>query len=128
MSELASIEKLRGYFTGDGMRHGLIHALIDDVEQEISEQFIKLPVGDDGMPIHVGDCCEMNDERFEVRQLKTDGDYWWAIDRLGRPLLTMFCHHVKPRTIEDVLCDYEDHILTLKEAAAELRGMMKADE
>lgn len=81
-------------------------AMLDDIEAEIERDYMKMPVDADGVPIHIGDICTKLDERFEVRQLRTDGDAWWTIDRLGESYMANFCHHAKQRTLEDVLRDF----------------------
>ena len=82
-----------------------LHLIADEIEAEIAANYLELPIGLDHEPIHVGDICEMNGERFEVRQLKTDGDCWWAVARIGECYLTWYCRHVKPRTLEDIVAD-----------------------
>ena len=107
MSEIKALEKLRNAITTYAAEcdERWLLASCDDVEAEITERYMLLPVDADGVPIHVGDICEMNGERFEVRQLTTDGDYWWAVDRLGEFYIAELCRHVKSRTLEDVLID-----------------------
>lgn len=111
---MKSIEKLRQFLEDQfGSDRFAIHeygytqgmAIAKSIEKEIAELYMLLPVDADGVPIHIGDICEMSDDRFEVRQLKTDGDYWWVFDRLGDFYIAELCRHVKPRTLEDVLRD-----------------------
>lgn len=130
MSEIKALEKLRecanhesaGFFVNLEQAFGLsrykcgdstvkpnggmiLNAIADEIEAEISDRYMLLPMDTDGVPIRVGDICKMNDERFEVRQLRTDGDYWWAVDRLGEFYMAKFCRHVKSRTLEDIVQD-----------------------
>lgn len=118
---MKSIERLRewvppaGSWTVKGEPQ--IRQIADEIEAEwqdsydamcleIERDYMRLPVDADGVPIHVGDICMKLDERFEVRQLRTDGDAWWTIDRLGESYMANFCHHAKPRTLEDVLREF----------------------
>ena len=112
---LESIERLRNYFKGDGMAHGAIHKLIDDVEREIAERYMKLPVDADGVPIRIGDNMEATDDVDEdgrpYKQLATGytmskpdgkGNLWFTDDD-GIAYDPRYSCHVKPRTIEGVL-------------------------
>ena len=95
--------------------------LIDEIEAEIAERYMELPVDADGVPIHMGDTVEGelvfddatakgtvttyhihdNDEPDTV-YIKVDcGNGTWTI----KELRIKRCHHVKPRTLEDVLVD-----------------------
>lgn len=58
------------WITADACDH-----LIDEIEAEITDNYMRLPVDADDVPIHVGDICEMNGERFKVQQLCTDGNF-----------------------------------------------------
>ena len=104
---MKSIDKLREYTLCDKGEELTAYfsskEIADEIEAEIAANYLELPIGLDHEPIHVGDICEMNGERFEVRQLKTDGDCWWAVARIGECYLTWYCRHVKPRTLEDVI-------------------------
>ena len=81
-------------------------AICNEIEAEIADGYTRLPVDADGVPIHVGDICEMGGVQFKVRQLCTDGNCWWAVDGTGEFYIAELCHHVKPRTLEDVLREY----------------------
>ena len=96
--------------------------LIDEIEAEIAANYLELPVDADDEPIHMGDTVEGelvfddatakgtvttyhihdNDEPDTV-YIKVDcGNGTWTI----KELRIKRCHHVKPRTLEDVLEDY----------------------
>lgn len=84
----------------------IVMAMLDDIEAEIERDYMKLPVDSDGVPIHVGDICEMSEVQFKVRQLNTDGYCWWAVDEAGEFYIAELCRHVKPCTLEDVLNEF----------------------
>ena len=101
---------------GRDYRH---NSIADAIEAEIAERYMLLPVDADGVPIRIGDTLEERHtdgetERFTVFGYTTEYSTWTA-DNL--PLMatnesaTEFycnrCRHIKPRTIEDVLRDFE---------------------
>ena len=78
---------------GRDYRHGRI---ADEIEREIAERYMELPVDSDGVPIRVGD------------KLILDNGYHPPMEVEVQPLTTYqpSCYrHVKPRTIEDVLTE-----------------------
>ena len=96
--------------------------LIDEIEAEIAERYMELPVDANGVPIHMGDTVEGelvfddatakgtvttyhihdNDEPDTV-YIKVDcGNGTWTI----KELRIKRCHHVKLRTLEDVLNEF----------------------
>ena len=104
---MESIERLRSWSSyileGDIDKQRDIHQLANEIESEIAEKYMALPLDADGVPIHVGDILTDTryDEPFEV----------WAItDKPVSKKLsvcpTMYLKHVKPRTVEDVLDDF----------------------
>ena len=144
-TELTSVEKLRKYALYDrGKEYSAyvnVDEVADEIEREVSERFIKLPVDMDGVPIRIGDTMRKVGERvpIKVMSLTFYEDYVDVNTKFkvanGHESFTVLCgmdvnqlRHFEPRTIEDVLFDYEAHIMSLKEAAAELREMMEADD
>lgn len=124
-TELTSVEKLReGVLEfAPNIRRKVCMAL-DEIEREVAYRYMLLPVDADGVPWHIGDVTENKNivngitfDRHGAHFSSTRGD----IDPSNHM-------HGGPRTIEDVLFDYEANALSLGEAAAELRGMMEADE
>lgn len=104
-----------------------------ELRREIAERFIELPVDADGVPIHLGDRLDNFGEKFVCEWIEFEmgnASVGYAIGdgELPPAFAPDECEHVKQRTIEDVLTDYAANGLTLEEAAAELRGMMEADE
>lgn len=75
--------------------------IADEVDAEIAERFMELPVDADGVPIHVGD--EITDRDCipgivisvsATRVYCKDGSWVYPSD----------CHHFKPDSLEEVLC------------------------
>ena len=80
------------------------NACIEELEAEIAERFMELPCDADGVPILIGDVVAAQDEQpFKVRAFQYDVFGWFAIERLGSQWNVNQLHHVKPRTIEEVL-------------------------
>lgn len=101
-----SVDKLRDYasryhrVTGQMTEMGRI---ADEIEAEIAERYMALPVDADGVPIRVGD---------KIEHRGHTGDVWlfganeiMCTDRVCYPIGE--CHLVKSRTLEDVLTDKE---------------------
>lgn len=112
---MESIEKLRKYADGfvTVQTHDDLMGIIDEIEAEIAERYMELPVDADGVPIHVGHLIEygFKGERLEVTHigLTKHGDPTIAYRRpngtLDSSCIGSECRHVKPRTVEDVLED-----------------------
>lgn len=87
-------------------------SIADAIEAELSERYMELPVGADGLPIHVGDKMEYIDcAPFVVCAVAPGVIHAWAETKLGEGKTTEAyppaqCHHFKPRTIEDVLREF----------------------
>ena len=96
---MKSLEKLRGfkhYLSTNEAMH-----IADEIEREVSERYMELPVDADGVPWHIGD---MTENRNVVNGI--------AFDRHGAHFISTLndidpgIHtHYKPRTLENVLCD-----------------------
>lgn len=125
---MKSINRLRQFLEDQfGSERFAIHsygyvqgmAIANIIEKEIAERYMELPVDADGEPIHMGDTVEGelvfddvitkgtvttyhihdNDEPDTV-YIKVDcGNGTWTI----KELIIKRCHHVKPRTLEDVI-------------------------
>lgn len=78
--------------------------LIDEIEVEIAERYMELPVDADGVPIRLGDIMERVGGGPSQQACCicsggfNDAPIWCARD----------FRHVKPRTLEDVLEEYYD--------------------
>lgn len=125
MSELESIAKLRewshrhdnGWIQKDGSiviqadTHGVrygdnygeaIRSMIDEIEREVDERFMELPVDADGVPIHMGDMMKGVFETFEVCAVSEHYVYW-ADGRHWEEASE--CRHFKPVTAESMVLD-----------------------
>lgn len=91
--------------------HKAFDKACSDIEAEVAEKYMLLPVDADGVTIHVGDMIEYgcNGERLEVTHigLTKHGDPTVAYRRpngtLDASCIGSECRHYKPRTLEDVL-------------------------
>lgn len=96
--------------------------IADEIEREIAEKYMELPVDADGVPIHLGDMVEGellfdnatvkgtvttyhihdDDEPGTVYVRVKPTEDTWTI----KELRFTRCRHVKPRTVEDVLVEF----------------------
>ena len=112
--------------------------IADDIEAEVAERFVELPVDAEGVPVKIGDTLQLGDTRGEVVALTycpSNGklSWEWQCDT-GDWYNTAFARHVRPRTVEDVLKElegmrgngatYEDVVARCSELADELRGLI----
>ena len=152
MSEIKALDKLREIadrlddaaarmsehgFSPIGIKAGII---ADEIEREIQERYLLLPVDADGVPIHVGDKLDWCGKKIIVRGVCKDS-VWFepdSNDQEWRCIWANTCRHVKPRTLEDVLTDFvlavrEDANLTngvarnVDKYAAEIRELLGGD-
>ena len=108
--------------------------IADEIEREISERYMELPVDADGVPIHVHDWIDFFDKKQRVEAVATNAVYWWEEDGCHWTQSFM-CRHANPRTIEDVLRDLVDGIgsvdfdalTAIGDAADEIRELMEVD-
>lgn len=121
MSEIKAVEKLREQAEREPLALTyILNDLADEIEAEISERYMLLPVDADGVPIHMGDTVEGqplgcsrvkgsvttyfihdNDEPDSI-YIKVDcGNGTWTI----KELRIERCRHVKPRTLENIVAD-----------------------
>lgn len=118
MSEIKALEKLREFKppTGSWEYSGapIINGIADEIEAEIAERFMELPIDADGVPIHVGETVYGKYIRGNPEYIvsgfdfDTKHDQWnikiGAASSASQGLLS----HVKPRTLEDVMTEYEE--------------------
>ena len=109
MGEIKALEELRelSEVRMDGWLRMDTRKIADEIEAEVAERFIKLPVDADGMMLEIGDKLEYRDETMTLCGLIWDGADWYATNvyesTSWKPVRR--CHHAKPRTLEDVLTD-----------------------
>ena len=102
---IEALEKLRGCVIG--YTDGACRAIADEIEAELEERYMELPLDADGVPIHPGDeLVYRGHEPFVCRAVSEKHAHTWdaaarAIGHLGTK-----CVHVKPRTVKDVLEDF----------------------
>ena len=109
MSEIKTLEDMRNTVKtiAADCDEGWILGCLDAIEGEIAERFVELPVDADGVPIRVGDYLQLGETRGEVVALTYRPDskfpWGWQCDT-GDWYSTAFAYHVKPRTLESILC------------------------
>ena len=144
MSEVKALEELREQLDVCKM-HGrrptiaYMTDIANEIEAEIAERFMELPVDADSVPIHVGETVygkylEGNPE-FTVRGFSFDLEHGqWSVQTSAATWTSAnLLINVKPRTIEDVLADFaadvendrNDHE-TARKYADEIRELMEA--
>lgn len=116
-----------------------VNNIADEIEQEIAERYIELPVDVDGVPIHIGDTLEgasgskWDGERFEVGGIELTTYGWEVCDvETCDSIAAGQTRHVKHLTIEDAISDairdYATTDMSREEIAAkyaeEIREMM----
>ena len=128
MSEIKSLEKLRSrillkdiFVRGERMSdnneayeraNGYANKLADEIEAEIAEKYMELPVDADGVPIHVGDvmCSDGIHEKGHkvvVSAIFEDGFVEYGSENgLIGPLHQEDWVHVKPDPLKELLNDY----------------------
>lgn len=131
MTSLESIEKLRESLNACTQKAGVdsdqfdtywitaraCDVLIDEIEREISERYMELPLDRDGVPIRIGDLLECSEygnqtERFTVYGYTTEYSTWtgdiatlMATNENSTEFYCDRCRHIELRTVEDVLRD-----------------------
>ena len=145
---MESIDKLREYAltapaaSMGSMARAIVAGMADDIEREVADHYVALPVDADGVPIHVGD---MVDEQLpfggyaapapvDTMELSRGaGGYGWMVrldSESGAFINPKLLRHHHTPTVEDVLEEFvarwmethHDDIPALKaEYAARLR-------
>ena len=114
---MESTDKLRNYvsaFISPGAEADLLD-LADEIEREIAERYMELPVDMDGVPVKIGDMleCEQESKQFVIEAVSPN--YVYSGSYVGTKFLTIGhypwqCTHVKQRTIEDLLMEFADDV------------------
>jgi hypothetical protein len=87
-------------------------SIADEIEHEISERYMLLPVDANGVPIHVGDEVMYGVGQALHYVFAVSEDAAWLNNSANPPIVNLQeftasqCRHVKPRTIEDVLEEF----------------------
>lgn len=87
----------------------LICHYADEIEQEVSERYMPLPVDADGVPIRVGDKLDGYGKTITVTSMRYERFGWILISGEGGGFhdCSAFTHYHKP-TVEDVLAEMLD--------------------
>ena len=107
MSNIKALDKLRELATGTHsyISNGRVLEFVNEIEQEIAERYIELPLDADGVPIHVGDKMRFCDFNVQCAAVSPEHIYYWDEYSNGHWVKGRECRHYKPRTVEDVLRD-----------------------
>lgn len=149
---MESIEKLRtvarnmakGMNLENHEECNLLLIIADEIEREIAEKYIELPVDADGVPILVGEDVVRTNDRLQPEIVRvigvSGGSVFFKHDGRIKQNVAHNLHHVKPRTIEDVLrdvwkeaLDYANSAIwrnpdeVFAERANEIRELMEAE-
>jgi hypothetical protein len=100
---MESIEKLREFAETPPhvFREELIE-LADEIEREIAEKYMELPVDADGVPWHIGDVTENGNTVNAITFDRFGAHFTSTLNDIDPSIHT----HAKPRTVEDVLHDF----------------------
>ena len=94
--------------------------ILDEIEREIAELYMELPLDADGSPIRVGDEMESDNETFVVCAVAPGRVHRWDVHNIGEldkgtvayPPASL--RHFKPRTVEDATRDFVNSVVTFK--------------
>lgn len=141
---MESIKKLRGIAerlsncSGTGYTNGAkkVVEIADEIEREISDRYMPLPLDADGVPIKVGDIIDGEHvrsghyHRFDTGGVVGVGAGTFFVVVQGFPFTypAKEFRHVKHRTLEDVLQCAGVSIAAIEDVAAEIREIMEAGE
>lgn len=129
---LESIKKLRDYELLSVFKSG--DELADEIEREIAEKYMKLPVDADGVPWHIGDVTENGNTVNAITFDRIGAHFTSTLNDIVPSIHT----HAKPRTADDVLrdvmtdfadADFRDETIEIITARyiGELREMLGGD-
>lgn len=86
--------------------------IADEIEAEIAERYMELPLDADEVPIRPGDKLEFDGLTFDAFSVAEDVVFRECDFNSGRYTVDVYDHsdvrHVKSRTLEDVLEEYYD--------------------
>ena len=115
---LESVEKLREQLRDTFNKESVSmledgHALMlaaDEIEREVSERYMELPVDADGVPIHLGDELDNinKSERYKVTSIGDNG-YIRIYSDTGW-IHSSKCRHVKPDPVKELLCEFASDV------------------
>ena len=102
--------------------------IADEIEREIEERYMKLPVDADGVPIRVGDEVFNTNKPTDIYKVTSiaDNGYLRIYHDTAR-IHSSQCRLVKPRTLTDVLADLFERKMSVTDAEREIRELMGGD-
>lgn len=110
---IRSVDKLRDYASRNQRVSGWMMALnriADEIEAEIAERYMELPVDVNNEPVHIGDEMEHRSKHETLDVIAVGNDSFftgrWADEYVRCVEVSAQWHHVKPRTLEDVLREF----------------------
>ena len=113
MSEIKALDKLR--VSADAavfqwIREDYRNQIADEIEAEITDNYMRLPCDSDGVPIHIGDKLVKNGEvigKVTGVGFHDEPRVWVLPDgkHLSTPFFVESVKHYAPHTLEDVLRD-----------------------
>lgn len=120
MSEIKALEELRelcdSVKSSDFASVGCdaVLEIADEIEAEIAERFMELPVDADGVPIRPDDlmaCTAFDTNDFDGKEhvMAVSNGFW--VDKDGCTHIPSETRHVNPRTLEDVLREFTDEVI-----------------
>ena len=110
---MESIEKLRGYTLCEERGTFTVYEpsdrLADEIEAEVAERYIELPVDVNNEPVHIGDEMEHRSKSETLDVIAVGNDCFFTgrlADRYVRCVdVSAEWHHVKPDPLKELLCD-----------------------
>lgn len=139
MTNIKALDKLREVvrcgeahaFSSSKAYYDALGGCIAEIEHEVSERFVELPVDSDGVPIRPDDlmaCTAFDTYDFDGKEhvLAVGSGFW--VDKHGCTHIPSETRHVKPRKLEKVLEEFGDAyvVLSRKENPAYGDGLLHA--
>lgn len=132
---MESVDKLRDYASRNQRVSGWMTALkriADEIEREIEERFMELPVDVNNEPVHIGDEMEHRSKHETLDVIAVGNDSFftgrWADEYVRCVEVSAQWHHAKPRPLEDVLMDAGVSRAAINDVADEIRELLGGDE
>ena len=110
MKALDELRRVIGENTDGAMRYSTMRVWADNMERELAERWMELPLDADGVPIRVGDKLEHTTGRFTFIADSLEMDQWGAHVRPNGQARVQCanCRHAKPVTAESLLREFAE--------------------
>ena len=144
---LEAVKKLREFMSDQFVENGKTWSkgaeIINEIEDEIAANYIRLPCDTDGIPwtLETESFVDDTGRKVKFSGLQVDREWRWKILHIYVQHDPSLCHHVKPRTLEDILEEYANEhyklvrdglgsiaTLKMKKAADEIRELCCQNE